>query len=77
MPDTLDHSSRPPSAERFAGKVEDLPEEDLQFLAHVDQRNKRAGQTLEALLAQCDPTAPMPDDDQAWLADPPKGREII
>lgn len=32
--------------------------------------------TLAELLAQCDPSAPMPDDMQAWLNDAPVGREV-
>jgi antitoxin ChpS len=33
--------------------------------------------TLEELLAQCDPTAPMSDEDREWLDSPPVGREEL
>jgi len=33
--------------------------------------------TLEELLAQCDPTAPMSAEDRAWLNDRPVGEEMI
>jgi antitoxin ChpS len=33
--------------------------------------------TLEELLAQCDPTAPLSEDDEAWLNDAPRGSELI
>ena len=33
--------------------------------------------TLEELLAQCDPDAPMSDEEREWLNSPPVGRELI
>ncbi len=33
--------------------------------------------TMEELLAQCDPNAPMSDEDREWLNSPPVGRELI
>lgn len=33
--------------------------------------------TLEQLLSQCDPSAPMSEEDQAWINDSPKGNELI
>ena len=33
--------------------------------------------TLEELLAQCDPAAPLSDEEQAWLSDEPRGSELI
>jgi LysR family transcriptional regulator, hydrogen peroxide-inducible genes activator len=33
--------------------------------------------TLEELLAQCDPSAPLSDEDRKWLDSPPVGRELI
>jgi antitoxin ChpS len=33
--------------------------------------------TLEELMAQCDPSAPLTDEEQAWLDAEPVGREII
>lgn len=32
---------------------------------------------LAELLAECDPTAPLSDEDRAWLADEPVGDEAI
>jgi antitoxin ChpS len=33
--------------------------------------------TLEALLAECEPNAPLSPEDEAWLADAPRGAEFI
>jgi antitoxin ChpS len=33
--------------------------------------------TLEDLLAQCDPDAPLSDEDEAWLSDASIGSELI
>ncbi|MFI4935547.1 MAG: AbrB/MazE/SpoVT family DNA-binding domain-containing protein [Caulobacterales bacterium] len=33
--------------------------------------------TLEELLAQCDPDAPLSAEDDAWLSDGPVGAELI
>ena len=33
--------------------------------------------TLEELVAQCDPDAPLGEEDRRWLNDPPAGREVI
>ena len=33
--------------------------------------------TLEELIAQCDPDAPLSEEDRQWLDDAPRGREII
>jgi antitoxin ChpS len=33
--------------------------------------------TLEELLAQCDPGAPLSSEDEAWLNDRPRGSELI
>jgi antitoxin ChpS len=32
--------------------------------------------TLDELLAQCDPSAPLSDEDCAWIDTPPVGREL-
>lgn len=32
---------------------------------------------LEELLAQCDPNAPLTEEDKTWLNNPPVGRELI
>lgn len=32
--------------------------------------------TLDELLAQCDPDAPLSDEDRAWINLPPAGREL-
>jgi antitoxin ChpS len=33
--------------------------------------------TLEELLAQCDPDAPLSEEEKAWMDDPPRGREVL
>jgi antitoxin ChpS len=33
--------------------------------------------TLEELVAQCDPNAPLSEEDRAWLDAPPVGREVL
>jgi antitoxin ChpS len=33
--------------------------------------------TLEELLAQCDPDAPLSDEDRAWINSAPAGRELL
>lgn len=33
--------------------------------------------SLDELIAQCDPSAPTPAEDQAWLEDGPVGNELI
>jgi len=42
----------------------------------VEPQN-RPRYTLDELLAQCDPTAPLSEKDHAWLNDPPVGQELI
>jgi len=39
--------------------------------------DNRPRYTLEALLAECDPDAPLSAEDEAWLADAPQGSELI
>lgn len=39
------------------------------------ERKKRY--SLEELLAQCDPSAPLSDDDSTWTASAPVGKELI
>lgn len=43
----------------------------------VKPAEKRPAYTLEELLAQCDPGAPLSDEDRQWLSDSPRGREIL
>lgn len=43
----------------------------------VVEPHSRPRYTLAELLAQCDPSAPRTDEEQAWLDDEPVGREII
>jgi antitoxin ChpS len=38
---------------------------------------KRKRYTLEELLAQCDPKAPISEEDREWFDSKPVGREII
>ena len=33
--------------------------------------------TLDELLAQCDPNAPLSDEDRAWVNSAPAGRELL
>jgi antitoxin ChpS len=38
--------------------------------------NARSAYKLEELLAECDPEAPISEEDRAWLEGPPVGREL-
>jgi antitoxin ChpS len=40
-------------------------------------KHERPAYTLDELLAQCDPAAPLSDEDEAWLNDRPVGAELI
>ena len=40
------------------------------------RKPRRSKYTLEELLAQCDPDAPLSEEEKAWLNAPPVGREI-
>jgi antitoxin ChpS len=40
-------------------------------------KSVRPRYSLDELLAQCDPEAPMSDEDREWLDTPPVGRESI
>jgi antitoxin ChpS len=42
----------------------------------VVQPQKKPRYTLDELLAQCDPTVPMADEDRAWLDVQPMGNEL-
>jgi antitoxin ChpS len=44
---------------------------------HMVVRQARPRYTMAELLAQCDPTAPMSDEDRAWLNDGPVGTELL
>ncbi len=51
-----------------------------QLATTVPRRGARTGRvrySLEELVAQCDPSAPMSGEDAAWLNDQPVGREAI
>ena len=43
----------------------------------VVEPQRRPSYTLEELLAQCDPTSDLPDDDREWLDARPVGGELI
>ena len=43
----------------------------------IVEPRKRPHYTLDELLAQCDPQAPLSADDQTWLAGQPAGSELI
>jgi antitoxin ChpS len=38
---------------------------------------ERPRYTLGELLAQCDPDAPLSDEEKAWMDDPARGREVF
>jgi antitoxin ChpS len=38
---------------------------------------RRPHYTLDELLAQCDPSVPMSDEERQWLEAPPVGREAL
>lgn len=52
----------------------DLTVEDGRLVAVPRKRPKY---TLEELLAQCDPDAPITEEERMWMDLPPVGREII
>ena len=52
----------------------DLVVEDGKLVAVPRKRPKY---TLEELLAQCDPDAPITEEERMWMDLPPVGREII
>ena len=43
----------------------------------IIEPRKRPHYTLDELLAQCDPQAPLSTDDQTWLTERPVGSELI
>lgn len=43
----------------------------------AQQAPARPRYTLEELVTQCDPDAPLTDEDRAWLEVPPVGREAL
>ena len=43
----------------------------------IVEPRKRPHYTLDELLAQCDPQAPLSADDQTWLTERPVGSELI
>lgn len=43
----------------------------------VVEPQHRPRYTLAELLAQCDPQAPLTEEDRQWLNDQPAGRELI
>jgi hypothetical protein len=47
----------------------------LQKLASNDVRTRKGRYSLSELMAQCDPNAPLSDEDRTWLDVPPVGRE--
>ena len=48
----------------------------LRSLAGLDEPRRRAGRyNLADLVAQCDPTAPLSEEDKEWLSAPSVGRE--
>lgn len=50
----------------------------LRNLAGLEgQRSRKGRYSLADLVAQCDPTAPLSEEDKAWLDAPGTGREAI
>ncbi len=50
----------------------------LQNLAGLAEPQRAKGRyNLADLIAQCDPTAPLSEEDRAWLNEPDVGREAI
>lgn len=43
----------------------------------VVEPQNRPRYTLAELLAQCDPQAPLTEEDRQWITDQPVGRELI
>jgi antitoxin ChpS len=56
-----------------AGSTVDLAVEDGHL---VVQPQTKPRYSLDELLAQCDPAAPVSDEDRAWLDMAPVGREL-
>lgn len=52
----------------------DLTVEDGRLVAVPRPRPRYS---LDELVAQCDPDAPLSEDEQAWLDAPPAGREVL
>jgi antitoxin ChpS len=53
-------------------------EEWLGKLAGLGEAPRRKSKySLEELVAQCDPSAPLSEEDEAWLRDSAVGREAI
>ena len=50
--------------------------EDIRLSKQVTPKRKRK-YSLEELVAQCDPHAPLSEEDNLWLSSPPVGREKI
>ena len=40
-------------------------------------QHEQPSYTLEQLLSECDPTAELSEEDQAWLNDEPRGTELL
>jgi len=43
----------------------------------IVERPRKLRYTLDELLAQCDPNAPLSDEDRAWVNSAPAGRELL
>ncbi|MCV3765889.1 AbrB/MazE/SpoVT family DNA-binding domain-containing protein [Rhizobium sp. TRM95796] len=52
----------------------DLSVEDGRLVAIPRPRPRYS---LDELVAQCDPDAPLSEEEQAWLDAPPMGREVL
>jgi antitoxin ChpS len=64
--------------------LRELLEQDGTYKGVMEKAKKRAAEenvktrhTLDGLLAKCDATAEISAEDQIWLDNPPRGRELI
>ncbi len=70
------------AAQRESIATADLTEAELALIeaAEIPAKHRYAfdlRHTLADLLAQCDPAAPLSDEDREWLDAPARGRELI
>jgi antitoxin ChpS len=56
-----------------AGATVDLDVEEGRLIVRPQTKTRY---TLDELLAQCDPAAPVTDEDREWIDMPPVGREL-
>ncbi len=52
-------------------------EDWLRHRVEQETRPRKGRYSLSELVAQCDPTAPLSNEDREWLDSPPVGREAL